>query len=50
MEKIYSTKDREIDKEKIKQFFEINPKMLKFADGMKLINSFVFDQKSIYQT
>ncbi len=36
------------DREKIKFFFEINPKLLKFADGMNLINKFVYDGNSIY--
>eukprot|EP00347_Sterkiella_histriomuscorum_P020442 403337790 len=49
MEKIYSSEQRKDDATKIKQFFEINPKMLKFADGMKLINRFVYDPSSIYQ-
>ncbi|CDW72978.1 UNKNOWN [Stylonychia lemnae] len=49
LEGIYSTAQRKEDEDKIRQFFEINPKMLKFADGMKLINRFVYDSNSIYQ-
>lgn len=49
MEGIYSSEDRNRDRERIKQFFEINPKKLKFADGMHLIHAFVTDKNSIYQ-
>ena len=34
----------ERDRKKIELFFEINPKKLKFADGMNLINNFVLDK------
>ena len=48
-EQIYSRGEREADKERIRQFFEVNPKRLKFADGLNLINMFIYDPKSIYQ-
>lgn len=49
LEKIYSQENRENDVQKIKQFFEINPKLLKVADGMKLISTFIQDKDSIFQ-